>query len=224
MKKFLVLAALALCTVGFVTQAFAGSAVGVHKGEQQLVFRNHLVQVGQADCDGGYTDSLVASGIAKFDTTAAIPTSGWTYPPSGAALTDSMQVLVLHVYESQLYSTVTLGKTSATAESIYVKTQISPDGCSWSDLPILASHAPVLNAWTAQVTVNAAVTTFVSSTNTGISNKSWRIPFGTATYRPAYPILMAPYVRWIISGTRATTNHSLKAKVLYWSSNDELNR
>lgn len=224
MKKFLVLAALVLGVFGLATQAGAAPAVAIHTAETPLVFRKHLVQAGDRDCYGGYIDSVVASGIAKFDTTLGVSTAGWTKAPSGGALNDSTEHLAINIYESQMYATVTLGKTSATAESIYIKVQVSPDMCSWADLPVLDSHAPVLNAWTAQTTVNAAVVTFVKSTNTGISNKYWRLTFGSGLYCNADAILLSPYVRFIISGTRTDTNHSLKASISHWSANEELQR
>jgi hypothetical protein len=230
MKKFLVLAALACAfAVGIVTDADAARAAAGQK-TVVLKWRTHAAAYGAGiaggegvDVMGGFVDSLCASGIAKFDTTVGIPLADLTLPPASSSL-DSLTALRLHIYDCGNLSTVTLGKTSATAESIYIKTQVSPNGKIWFDAAVIAGQAPVLNAFTVQTTVNAAVVTFTQSTNTGISDKMWSMPFMTkpnaAAVRAAVDINHVhefPFVRWIISGTRATTNHNLGASVTYLS-------
>lgn len=233
MKKFLVLAALALAMVGFAVTTAEAAKVGVGMKTVQLKWRSYGLNTSLTDPNaqsaGGtivFVDSTCASGIAKFDTSTAFSTADLNLPAAASSL-DSLTSMRVHIYDCGNLSTVTLGKTSATAESIYVKTQVSPNGKIWFDLAILAGHAPVLNAWTVQTTVNAAVLTWTSSTNTGISDKMWSLPYMTkpngASLRPGMDINHVhefPFVRWIVSGTRATTNHNLGISVSYISAGD----
>jgi hypothetical protein len=217
MMKKLVLAALALCAV--VAPSFAQENAPARWTFEDLKFRNYRA----ANPAPGFIDSTYASGIAKFDTTTAISTDGWLVPGIGSGV-DSATVARLLIYDSGLFADVSAGKTSATAESIYVKTQVSPNGSIWFDCAVIPGQAPVLNAFTVQTTVNAAVLTFTNSTNTGISDKMWSVRYvaaqgaaGGKVIPDIYSIHTFPYVRWIISGTRATTNHALKAKVGFMS-------
>lgn len=226
----LILAALSL-TISVVS-ADAATMVTAHKKVQPLKFRTTGLLSGltdpaavvnpQAGTTAGMVDSVYASGIAKFDTTAGVSTLGWIAPYGGSAV-DSGFVCRLLIYDAGL-STVTLGKTSATAESIYVKTQVSANEVDWHDCAIIPGQAPVLNAFTVQTTVNAAVLTFTSSTNTGRSGKLWSIRFhgaqsgaGLKSGQDINHIHEFPFVRFIIVGTRATTNHSYKADLVYMS-------
>ena len=232
MKKIL-LAALAALTLAGTVQA---QATATHWTYKDLAFRSHAATafstVQGAFNDFGTldaVDSVYASGIAKFDTTTSLSTAGWAVPNRIGSAVDSALVCRLFIFDagaSAGLTSVTLGRTSATAESIYVKAQVSANNVDWFDLAVIAGQAPVLNAWTAQTTVNAAVITFVTSTNTGISGKMWSLPYysaqNAAGLRHGMDISHIgefPYVRWIISGTRATTNHALKAKVGFWTTN-----
>ena len=229
----LALVALVVCSA---STSSGDQAVWVHKVVDNLKFRTHAAAIvgneggGVYGVDelGGYVDSLAASGIAKLDTTTALSTAGWTAYTPGGAVADSALVCKLLIYDSGL-STVTLGKTSATAESIYVKTQVSANKVDWHDCALIPGHSPVIGALTAQTTVNAQVITFTSSTNTGISGKMWTLRYnagigaagGKVGPPDIYHIIEYPWVRWVIYGTRATTNHSYKADVVRWSAGNE---
>lgn len=233
MKNRILLAALAALTMA--TSAWA-QASGAHFVFEDVKFRSHNASFANqpgAFLDDGFVttgsqnafDSLYAAGIAKFDTTVSVSTSGWAIPPRTGSAIDSALVARLFIFDaggSVGLTSVTLGRTSATAESIYIKTQVSPDNTNWFDCAVIAGHAPVLNAWTAQTTVNAAVVTFTSSTNTGLSGKMWSMPYFTSVNGAGLrngndiaSIWQFPYVRWIISGTRATTNHALRVRIGY---------
>ena len=234
MKKFLVLAALALAMVGFAVKTADAARAAAGQKTVVLKWRSHAAAYAPGiaggegvDVMGGYVDSLCASGIAKFDTTAGLPLADLAFPASASSL-DSVCVLRLHIYDCGNLSTVTLGKTSATAESIYIKTQVSANSKTWHDLAVIAGQAPVLNAFTVQTTVNAAVITFVNSTNTGQSDKLWTLPYfskpNAAGLRPGLDINHVaefPWIRWIVSGTRATTNHNLGVSATYFSASAE---
>ena len=236
MKRVLVFAVLLVACTVFAAEVGAGAQTAAGMRFVRLKFRTTGLYATLAGTDAaaqkfggtiGYIDSMKASGIAKFDTTAGIPLAGLTLPPAASSL-DSLTALRLYIYDAGDLETVTLGKTSATAESIYIKTQVSANGIGWHDLAVISGQAPVLNAFTVQVTVNAAVITFTSSTNTGQSDKLWTLPYMTkpnaASLRPAQDINHAhefPWIRWIIMGTRATTNHNLAASVGFLSSIDQ---
>jgi len=214
MKKLV----LALAVIAaFAAPAFAQENAPARWTFEDLKFRNNR----SAAAAPGIIDSAYASGIAKFDTTTGIATDGWVFPVGGSAV-DSATVCRLIIYDAGL-ADVSSGKTSATAESIYVKTQVSPNGRIWFDAAVIPGQAPVLNAWTVQTTVNAGVLTFTNSTNTGSSDKMWSVRYvaaqgaaGGKVIPDIYSIHTFPYVRWIISGSR-TLNHSYKAKVGFMS-------
>lgn len=231
MKRVLAGLLLAVLSLVAVVPADSATMVWAHKKVQPLKFRTTGLLSGltdptavvnpQAGTTAGMVDSLYASGIAKFDTTAGVTTLGWIAPFGGTAV-DSGFVCRLTIYDAGL-STVTLGKTSATAESIYVKTQVSANEVDWHDCAIIPGQAPVLNAFTVQTTVNAAVLTFVSSTNTGHSGKLWSIRFhgaqsgaGLKSGQDINHIHEFPFVRFIIMGSRSL-NHSYKADITYMS-------
>lgn len=154
----------------------------------------------------GYIDSVAASGAAKFDTTAWVSTALFTRPNASASI-DSSLILSLHVYDA--------GSTAATAESLYIKCQVSTDGVSITEIPVLTGHAPVLNAWTLQTTVNAAVTAILNTSNTGLTTKSWRLGYGTAAHHNGDLILAYPRVRFILMGSRSLVHH-WKAALWVW--------
>lgn len=226
MKKVLFAAIAALSLYG--TSAWA-QAVSPHWVFEDLKFRCHNTSLATnpgAFNDNGTLDafdSTYASGIAKFDTTTSISTAGWASLASVGSGVDSSTVCRLFIYDAGAsvgLTSVTLGRTSATAESIYIKVQVSANNVDWFDCAVIPGQAPVLNAWTAQPTVNAAVITFVCSQNTGISGKMWSLNYykgqAGAGLRFGYDINHVsefPFIRWIVSGTRATTNHAYKAKV-----------
>ena len=219
-RLWVILGALAMVCALNVTVASAGQ-VAAHRAQKGLLFRSNAA----ANPAPGYIDSVYASGIAKFDTTVAFSLSSVTYPPSNANGIDSLMVLRLNVFDAGLAS-ATLGQTSATAESIYIKTQVSADGVNWHDCAVIAGQAAVLNAWTVQTTVNAGVVTFTSSTNTGVAGKLWSMPFYAKSNAASlkmgldiYHVHEFPFVRWILSGSR-TLNHSWKANVSFWSTSD----
>lgn len=238
MKKFLVLAGLALVALGVSVQTAEAAQVFASARTVPLKFRNHAAAYGPGvagvtgvDAMGGYIDSTKASGIAKFDTTVTISTEGWVPQLYTSSAVDSAVVCKLMIFDAGDLATVTLGKTSATAESIYVKVQVSANNIGWHDCAIIPGQAPVLNAFTVQTTVNAAVLTFTSSTNTGQSDKLWSVNFGSATGTANSAALKSgqdinhfwhfPYVRFIIMGTRATTNHNLAASLRFYSAVDQ---
>lgn len=209
MMKKLALAALAAFTM--VGSAHAQVASPARWVFEDVRFRSNAA----ANPAPGFIDSLSASGAAKFDTTAAVSTSGWAPPAFGGSAVDSAVVARLMVFDAQ----VSGSRTSTTAESIYVKTQVSPDGVAWFDCAIIPGQAPVLNAFTVQTTVNAAVLTFTNSTNTGISDKMWSVRFvaaqgaaGGKVIPDVYSIHTFPYVRFILSGSRSLV-HNWRARI-----------
>jgi len=221
-------AALLILGIPFAGTAFATEATGPHWVFEDVKFRSHSA-TGFASQPGAFSDlgnldafdSTYASGIAKFDTTASVSTQGWALPNSAASL-DSSTVARLFIYDSGLAS-VTLGKTSATAESIYIKTQVSPNGKTWFDCAVIPGQSPVLNAFTVQTTLNAAVITFTASQNTGISDKMWSLRYvrspGAAARKDAIDVnslVEFPAVRWIIMGSRSV-NHAYSASVGHWT-------
>jgi hypothetical protein len=208
MMKKLALAALAAFTLVGVAQAQVSSPA--RWTFEDVRFRSNAA----ANPAPGYIDSLTASGAAKFDTTVAIATAGWA-PVYGGSAVDSAVVCRLMVFDAQ----VTGSRTSTTAESIYVKTQVSPDGMAWFDCAVIPGQAPVLNAFTVQTTVNAAVLTFTNSTNTGISDKMWSVRFVAAQSAPGGKVIpdinslhTFPYVRFILSGSRSLV-HNWRARI-----------
>jgi hypothetical protein len=212
MKKIL----LALALTAIAAPVFAQESGPVRWTFEDLKFRNYRA----ANPAPGFIDSTYASGIAKFDTTTAISTDGWALPPVGAVV-DSSKTCRLLIFDSGLFADVSAGKTSATAESIYVKIQVSPNGNIWFDAAILPGHSPVLNAFTVQTTVNAAVMTWVSSVNTGISDKMWSAQYvstpSAANRKDAidiYNFTTFPYIRFIIMGSRSL-NHAYKARLCF---------
>ena len=234
MKKILLAALAAIAVTLGVTDAWA-QATAPHWAFVDLRFRNHAAtqsttgdfkpfnDFGTLDA----IDSTFASGIAKFDTTTEVSTAGWAPPAAAGSGVDSVIVARLIVFDANLAS-VTLGRTSATAESIYIKTQVSPDKINWFDCAVIPGQAPVLNAFTVQTTVNAAVVTFVLSQNTGISGKLWSMGFyraqAAAGLRAGVDINHInefPFVRWILMGSRSL-NHSYKARVGFYTSNQSL--
>lgn len=225
-----------LALMALAGTAFADPTVSMHRVTESVPFRVHIVggdASGKTGTDemGDYVDSLYASGIAKIDTTAYVSTNGWTVWAPGGAVPDTALVAKLLIYDAGLAS-VTLGRTSATAESIYIKTQVSANKTDWHDCAIIPGQSPVIGALTVQTTVNAQVITFTSSTNTGVSGKLWALRYNTGIGAAGgkvgppdiYHVVEYPWVRWIIMGTRATTNHSYKVSVSHWSSLVEHNR
>ena len=212
-RLWVILGALAVFCALSVTSASAGQ-VAAHRTTKQLIFKNT-----SATAVHGSLDSLVASKAAGFDTTSAFALNSVAYPPSNGNGIDSLMVLRLNVFDAN-------GSTAATAESIYVKTQVSADGVNWHDCAVIAGQAPVLNAFTVQTTVNASVLTFVSSANTGRAGKLWSVPFYAKSNAASlkmgldiYHVHEFPFVRWILMGSQ-TLGHSWKANVSFWSTSD----
>lgn len=223
MKRTLV-ALLSVLALAITAGTASAQATWSHWVYQPLMFRTHSASVVGVDGDPGRIDSTYASGIAKFDTTTSISTAGWATQSRAGSAVDSSLVCRLFIYDAGL-STVTLGKTSATAESIYVKAQVSANNVDFFDLAVIAGQAPVLNAFTVQTTVNAAVITFTTSTNTGLSGKMWSLPYysaqNAASLRHGMDISHIgefPFVRWIIMGSRSL-NHSYSAMVGFNTTN-----
>lgn len=221
MKNVLRSILMAIFAITFVAVAYAQSPQPRWTFDQVL-FRSHIAAQVGVDGDPGASDSSYASGIAKFDTTAGVPTNGWTPLAAAGGAVDSLSVARLIIFDAGLAS-VTLGKTSATAESIYIKTQVSPNNNTWFDCAVIPGQSPVLNAFTVQTTVNAAVITFTASQNTGSSDKMWSLRYvaaqGAAGRKDAVDINNVhqfPYVRWIIMGSRSL-NHSYKAVIAHVS-------
>ena len=219
MKRFILGLVMLVGLVLTVGEASA-QATWTHWVYQPVAFRSHSASVVGVDGDPGRIDSTYASGIAKFDTTAAVSTAGWAMPTSDGGAVDSVTTCRLFLYDAGL-ANVSVGKTSATAESIYVKTQVSPNGAIWFDAAVIPGQSPVLNAFTVQTTVNAAVVSFTASQNTGISDKMWSLRYVSAQSAAGRKdgidinrIHEFPFIRWIISGSR-TLNHSYSALVGY---------
>ena len=219
--------AVLLCIASSYAPSVAAGPTTTHWVFETLKFRNHnttfATQSGAFNDAGTLDafDSTYASGIAKFDTTTAIATDGWSLANTAGSL-DSVTVARLYIYDAGL-STVTLGKTSATAESIYIKTQVSPNGKTWFDCAVIPGQSPVLNALTVQTTANAGVLTFTASQNTGSSDKMWTLRYVKAPMAAARKdaidinhIAEFPLVRWIIYGSR-TLNHSYNAAIAHWT-------
>ena len=211
-RLWVILGALAVFCALSVGTANAGQ-VAAHRAIKPLFFDHN-----SATAVNGSLDSLVASGAAKFDTTQAFATNNLTLPPASSSL-DSLVTLRLFVFDHN-------SGTAATAESIYVKTQVSADGVGWHDVAVIGGQAPVLNAFTVQTTVNAAVLTWTASTNTGIATKMWTLPYyakiNAAGLKHGVDISHVhefPYVRWILMGSRSLV-HQWKASVGYWSTSD----
>jgi hypothetical protein len=223
MKRFTLALAALVALAGFTGTAYA-QATASHWAFRSVPFRVHIAtEVGVAGDPGG-VDSVYASGIAKFDTTAAVSTSGWADPQATGNAVDSVTIARLIIHDAGL-ANVSAGKTSATAESIYIKTQVSPNGSIWFDAAVIAGQSPVLNAFTVQTTVNAGVVTFTASQNTGISDKMWSLRFVSGSQSASrkdavdiYNINQFPFVRWIIMGSRSL-NHSYKVLLGYRTTN-----
>ena len=225
------LASLAL----FASSAFA-QMVAPHWTFMDVKFRDHnstfASQTGAFLDDGFVTtglpnafDSTYASGTGVFDTTVTVSTTGWSLPNRTSSAADTATICRLFIYDagpSVGLNTVSQGRTSATAESLYIKTQVSVNNFDWQDCAIMGGASPVIAAWTNALTVNGAVIVIPShSQNTGISGKTWGVGYNAGVQASGASRIANdinhihewPYVRWIISGTRATTNHALRAKV-----------
>jgi hypothetical protein len=214
MMKKLAMAVLAFCAIA--TPTLAQESAPVRWTFQDLPFRNYRA----ANPAPGFVDSTYASGIAKFDTTVAISTDGWAVQQCASGAVDSVVTARLLIFDAGL-ADVSAGKTSATAESIYIKTQVSANGVAWHDAAIIPGQSPVINAFTVQTTVNAAVLTFTSSTNTSISDKLWSVMFHAMpsavplrSGQDIYHLSTFPFIRFIIMGSRSL-NHSYRARLQF---------
>lgn len=228
MKRiFLVAAALVL----FASSAIAGPLVAPHKVSKSVWFRTHIAAPTDAqkvlpnsgyDAMGFYVDSLSATkaAAATFDTTAGISTDGWWVPPSTGLADSAYNAVTLLVYD--------LGGSGATADSMWIDAQVSADGKSWQ--PVAAClGAPTHNAFLANTTVNGTVRLYLPIGGTASSSNAWMSNYKRSTQfvAGANPTVFNftdwPLIRFILKGTD-TIKTNIGAKVIYYSSDEDLNR